>query len=261
MYLKSIIFSKEVRVLKPKINRKRITDKNVVLSKISDEQIDNLLDKFYSWVERTFSPDILQNIEGISYKTVERILGKEKKDINWTTVKVLADAANVSVDSIFGLEKNVLSGLSKERYELALLITSCGESFSDTISKIHNEYISITMADYDDCPGSMTVPGFARRVNMHRLEKNIPLETLADCIGVKDLSLVSVKRLNKNGVRIKKLLSLALALKISADFLVGHKVHDEVEDKLMDNYYLLCELPLSSIKDYSEEILRTSDKM
>ena len=107
----------------------------------------------------------------------------------------------------------------------------------------------------------MTVPGFARRVNMYRLEKSIPLSALAECIGTKDLSLVSISRLNKNGVRIKKLLSLALALNISADFLVGHKVQSRLEDKLMNNYYILCDLPLSSVNRYSEEISKITDKI
>ena len=117
------------------------------------------------------------------------------------------------------------------------------------------------MNDFQDCPSNMTVPGFARRVNMYRLEKSIPLSALAECIGTKDLSLVSISRLNKNGVRIKKLLSLALALNISADFLVGHKVQSRLEDKLMNNYYILCDLPLSSVNRYSEEISKITDKI
>lgn len=248
-----------MKFLKKETDRKRVNDTTVKLPQVTDAEIEKLLDKFYSWVEKEISTTDLSKTDNISYKTYERILSKDKKDINWLTVKSLADAANVSLDSIFGLKKNLIRGLSKERHELALVIMSQEKDLSEIISKIHKEYETIILDDYEDCPGDMTVPGFARRVNMYRLEKNISLAALAESIGVKDLSLVSYKRLNANGLRIKKLLSLSLALNISTDFLVGHKVHGEVEDKLMDIYYFLCELPLSSINRYSEEIMRLAN--
>lgn len=250
----------EVRYLTVKTDRKRINNSTVKLPKITDAELDRLLDKFYNWVEKDLSPKTIANTGSISYKTQDRLLAKNKRDINWLTVKSLADAVNVSLDSIFGFEKGLLRGLSKERYELALVITSKEAELSDTISQIHKEYETIIFDDYGNCPGDMTVPGFARRVNMYRIEKNISLAALAESIGIKDLSLVSFKRLNANGLRIKKLLALSLALNISIDFLVGRKVHGEEEDKLMDNYYLLCDLPLSSINRYSEEIMRLANK-
>ena len=60
-------------------DRKRINDSDVVLPKITSEEIDNLISKFYDWIETTISPDELYSISEISYKTAERLLAKEKK--------------------------------------------------------------------------------------------------------------------------------------------------------------------------------------
>lgn len=233
----------------------RVSNATIILPKIEDEEIEKLYNNFYSWCQSEIDSNTLHQVEGVSYKTINRTISSEKRDLSWKTAKALADYKKTSLDHIFGLNNRPLDRqVILERYNMAMVLSLKDKSLMRILSEIRKEYDQIKRDDAANCSSHLAIPGFARRVNMVRLERNISLQALADSLGIKDLSLVSYNKLNSRGIRLKRLLGLSLSLGVSLDWLIGLISPQVIDDPILNRYILVSELPASSFEKYKKEI-------